>query len=70
MVPKCTPIEEGLIRSIAADAVSDNNDALYNQTLPRSTVIGMLHNQILRRFSHAAVIGSANSVLDVLHRNF
>ena len=65
-----TSIEEGRIRSIAADAVSDNNNALYDQTLPRSTAIGMLHNQILRRFSHAAVIGSANSVLDVLHRNF
>ena len=52
-----TSIEEGLIRSIAADAVSNNN-ALYDQTLPRSTAIGMLHNQILRRFSHAAVIGS------------
>ena len=63
-----TSIEEG--RSIAADAVRDNNNALYDQTLPRSTAIGMLHNQILRRFSHAAVIGSANSVLDVLHRNF
>ena len=25
----------------------------------------MLYNQILRRFSHAAVIGSADSVLDV-----
>ena len=54
----------------AADAVSDNNNALYDQTLPRSTAIGMLHNQIFQRFSHAAVIGSASSVLDVLHRNF
>ena len=65
-----TSIESGLIRSIAADAVRDNNNALYDQTLPRSAAIGMLHNQILRRFSQAAVIGSANSVLDVLHSNF
>ena len=51
-------------------ASGPNLTALYDQTLPRSTAIGMLQNQILRRFSHAAVIGSANSVLDVLHRNF
>ena len=65
-----TSIEESLIRSIAA-GVSDNNNALYDQTLLRlTTAIGMLHNQILRRFSHVAVIGPANSVIDVLHRNF
>ena len=40
-----TSIEEGLIRSIAADAVSDNDNALYDQTLSRSTAISMLHNR-------------------------
>ena len=63
-------IEEGLTRSIAADAVSDNNNALYDQTIARSTAIGMVHNQIIRRFSHAAVVGSANSVLNVPNTYF
>ena len=65
-----TSIEEGPIRSIAADAVSDNSTAHYDQTLARSSAIGMLDNQILQRFSLAAVVGSANSVLNVLHRKF
>ena len=44
-------------------AASDvNSNALYDQTLARSTTIGMLRTQIIRRFSHAAVVGSANSV--------
>ena len=50
-----TSIEEGLIRSIATEAVSNDNNTLYDQTRSRSPAIGMLHNQILRWFSHAAV---------------
>ena len=57
-----TSIEEGLIRSIAADADNKTTTPWSSTTKlspdPR-TAIGMLHDQILRRFSHAAVIGSA-----------
>ena len=65
-----TSIEEGLVRSIAADAICGDRNVLYDQTLSRSSGIAMLHNQYLRRLSHAVIRGSADAVLDVLRRNF
>ena len=65
-----TSIEEGLVRSIAADVICGDRDVLYDQTLSRSSGIGMLHNQFLRRLSHTVIRGSADAVLEVLRRNF
>ena len=38
-------VEEGLVRSIAADAAGDTNNALYDKTLSRSSGAGLLFNQ-------------------------
>ena len=40
-----TSIEEGLVRSIAADAICGDRNVLYDQTLSRSSGIAMLHNR-------------------------
>ena len=63
-------VEEGLIRSIAADAVTQNINILYDQTIKRSAGIGRLYNQTIRQLSHAVVRGSADAVLNVLRRHF
>jgi len=39
-----TSIDEGLVRSIAADAICGDRNVLYDQTLSQSSGIGMLHN--------------------------
>ena len=38
-------VEEGLIRSIAVDAVGYGRNVLYDQTLARNAGIGRLYNQ-------------------------
>ena len=61
-------VEEGLLRSIAADATGDTDNALYDQTLTRASGAGLLFNQVVRRMSHAVVSGSSDAVLSVLRR--
>ena len=61
-------VEEGLVRSIAADAAGDENNALYDKTLSRSSGAGLLFNQTIRRMSHAVVRGSSDAVISVLRR--
>ena len=61
-------VEEGLVRSIAADAAGDEHNALYDKTLSRSSGAGLLFNQTIRRMSHAVMRGSADSVIMVLRR--
>ena len=59
-------VEEGLVRSKAADAAGDENNALYDKTLSRSSGAGLLFNQTIRRMSHAVMRGS--SVIRFLRR--
>ena len=40
-------VEEDLVRSIAADAAGDENNALYDKTLSRSSGAGLLFNQTI-----------------------
>ena len=58
---------EGLVRSIAADAAGDENNALYDKTLSRSSGAGLLFNQTIRRMSarlsHAVMRGSSDAVI-------
>ena len=61
-------VEEGLLRSVAADATGDTDNALYDQTLTRASGAGLLFNQVVRRMSHAVVSGSSDAVLSVLRR--
>ena len=61
-------VEEGLVRSIAADAAGDENNALYDKTLSRSSGAGLLFNQTIRRMSHAVMRGSSDAVISVLRR--
>ena len=63
-------VEESLVRSIAADAAGEENDALYDKALSRSSDAGLLFNQTIRRMSHAVIImwGSADAVISVLRR--
>ena len=52
-------VEEGLIRSIAVDAVGHGHNVLYDQTLARNTGIRRLYNQTLMQLSHAAICGTS-----------
>ena len=61
-------VEEGLVRSIAADAAGDTDNALHDKTLTRASGAGLLFNQVVRRMSHAVVSGSSDAVLSVLRR--
>ena len=61
-------VEEGLLRSIAADAAGDTDNALYDKTLTRASGAGLLFNQVVRCMSHAVVRGSSDAVLSVLRR--
>ena len=61
-------VEEGLLRSVAADATGDTDNALHDQTLARASGAGLLFNQVVRRMSHAVVSGSSDAVLSVLRR--
>jgi len=69
-------VEEGLLRSIAADAAGDSDNALYDKTtvknnrktLTRASGAGLLFNQVVRCMSHAVVRGSSDAVLSVLRR--
>ena len=60
-------LTEGLVRSVAADAAGDANNALYDKTPSRSSGAGLLFNQTVRRMnnrmSHAVVRGSSEAVL-------
>ena len=61
-------VEEGLLRSVAADATGDTDNALYDLTPTRASGAGLLFNQVVRRMSHAVVSGSSDAVLSVLRR--
>ena len=62
-------VEEGLVRSIAADAAGDeNNKRPLDKTLSRSSGAGLLFNQTIRRMSHAVMRGSSDAVISVLRR--
>ena len=61
-------VEEGLVRSIAADAAGDEHNALYDKTLSRSSGAGLLFNQTIRRMSHAVMWGASDSVIMGLRR--
>ena len=61
-------LTEGLVRSVAADAAGDANNALYDKTLSRSSGAGLLFNQTARRMSHAVMRGSSDAVISVLRR--
>ena len=63
-------VEEGLIRSIAVDAVGYGRNVLYDQTLPRNAGIGRLYNQTINQMSHAVIRGTSNSTLLALRRRF
>ena len=51
-----------------AEAAGDENNALYDKTLSRSSGAGLLFNQTIRRMSHAVMRGSSDAVISVLRR--
>ena len=61
-------VEEGLLRSVAADAAGCLDCALYDKTLSHASGAGLLFNQVVRCMSHAIVSGSSDAVLSVLCR--
>ena len=63
-------VEEGLLRSLAADAAGEDHGhyALYDKALLRASGAGLLSNQVVRRMSHAVIRGSSDAVLAVLYR--
>ena len=63
-------VEEGLVRSIAVDAVGHGRNVLHDQTVPRNAGIGRLYNQTLNQMSHAVIRGTSNSTLLALRRRF
>ena len=61
-------VEEGLVRSIAVDAVGHGRNVLHDQTVPRDAGIGRLCNQTLNQTSHAVIRGTSDATPLALRR--
>ena len=62
-------VEEGLIRSIAVDAVGYGRNVLYDQTRARNAGIGRLYNQT-HSCRTCAIRGTSNATLLALRQRF
>ena len=70
LASKPISVEQGLVRSIAADAAGDENNALYDKTGPvlLAPVCCSTRPYVACRMSHAVMRGSSDAVIRVLRR--